>query len=82
VEIMWVHNGFGSSATILAGAIVIHKVLSGYFPMAVYSCKKCSEPNFLTPHAFWNISDFGAKCERCETINTITLENGELKNQI
>ena len=22
-----------------------------------------------------------AKCERCETINTITLENGELKKQ-
>jgi phage FluMu protein Com len=39
------------------------------------------EPNFLTPHAFWNIIDFGAKCERCETINTITLENGELKKQ-
>jgi hypothetical protein len=35
----------------------------------------------LTPHAFWNISDFGAKCEKCETINTITLEKGELKKQ-
>jgi hypothetical protein len=30
--------------------------------MAVYSCKKCGELNYLTPHAFWNISDFGAKC--------------------
>ena len=47
--------------------------------MVVYSCKKCGDLNFLTPHAFWNISDYGAKCERCETINTITLENGELK---
>jgi hypothetical protein len=47
--------------------------------MVIYSCKKCGELNFLTPHAFWNISDFGAKCERCETINTITLEDGELK---
>jgi hypothetical protein len=36
---------------------------------------------FLTPHAFWNISDFGAKCEKCETINTITLEEGELKKR-
>ena len=36
--------------------------------MVVYSCKKCGEPNFLTPHAFWNITDFGAKCEKCETI--------------
>ena len=43
-------------------------------PMVVYSCKKCGELNYLTPHAFWNISDFGAKCEKCETINTITLE--------
>ena len=47
--------------------------------VVVYSCKKCGELNYLTPHAFWNISDFGAKCERCETINTITLEKGELK---
>jgi hypothetical protein len=31
--------------------------------------------------AFWNITDFGAKCEKCETINTITLEEGELKNR-
>jgi hypothetical protein len=49
--------------------------------MVVYSCKKCGELNYLTPHAFWNISDFGAKCEKCETINTITLDNGELKNK-
>jgi hypothetical protein len=49
--------------------------------MVVYSCKKCSELNFLTPHAFCNIADFGAKCERCETINTITLEKGVLKKQ-
>jgi hypothetical protein len=26
------------------------------------------------------MSDFDAKCEKCETINTITLEKGELKN--
>jgi hypothetical protein len=32
--------------------------------------------------AFWNITDFGAKCEKCERINTITLENGELKKQV
>jgi hypothetical protein len=61
---------------------VIHKVLSGYYLyVVVYSCKKCGEPNYLTPHAFWNITDFGAKCEKCETINTITLEEGELKKQ-
>ena len=50
--------------------------------MIVYACKKCGEPNFLTPHAFWNITDFGAKCEKCETINTITLEKGELVKQV
>jgi hypothetical protein len=49
--------------------------------MVVYSCKKCGEPHFLTPHAFWNITDFGAKCEKCETLNTVTIENGELKKQ-
>jgi hypothetical protein len=47
--------------------------------MAFIYCKKCGELNYLTPHAFWNITDFGAKCEKCETINTITLEKGELK---
>jgi hypothetical protein len=46
--------------------------------MAFINCKKCGEPYFLTPHAFWNITDFGAKCEKCETINTIMLENGGL----
>jgi DNA-directed RNA polymerase subunit RPC12/RpoP len=47
--------------------------------MVVYTCNKCGEPNYLIPHAFWNIDDFDAKCERCGTINTITLEDGELK---
>ena len=47
--------------------------------MVVYSCKKCGELNYLTSHAFWNISDVGVKCEKYETINTISLENGELK---
>jgi phage FluMu protein Com len=50
--------------------------------MVVFSCKKCGELNFLTPHAFRNITDFGAKCEKCETINAITLEKGELKKQV
>jgi hypothetical protein len=50
--------------------------------MAFINCKKCGEPNFHTPHAFWNITDFGAKCEKCEMINTITLEEGELRKQV
>jgi hypothetical protein len=50
--------------------------------MVVYICKKCGELNYLTLHAFWNITDSGAKCEKCETINRITFENGELKKQV
>jgi hypothetical protein len=57
----------------------LDKLLQDILLMVVYSCKKCSELNNLNPHAFWDITDFGAKCEKCEMINTITLENGELK---
>ena len=32
----------------------------------------------LTPHSFWNITDFGYKCPNCETINRIAFEDGEL----
>jgi hypothetical protein len=57
-----------------------------YFPdilfMVVYSCMKCGELSYLTPLASWNISDFRAKCEKCETINTITLEKGVLKKLV
>jgi phage FluMu protein Com len=42
-------------------------------------CKECGELIYLTSHAFWNITEFGAKCPRCNATNTITLENGELK---
>jgi hypothetical protein len=66
----------------IASVNVLDKVQSGYYPMVVYTCKKCSGLNYLTPHAFWNINDFGAKCEKCETINTITLENGEFKKHV
>ena len=47
--------------------------------MVVMTCKECGELNYLTPHAFWNKTDFGAKCEKCETKNTLTLEEWELK---
>jgi hypothetical protein len=59
----------------------IHKVELGLFSMAVIYCKKCGEFRYLTPHAFWNIPDFGAKCPKCETKNTITLETENLKNR-
>jgi Zn finger protein HypA/HybF involved in hydrogenase expression len=50
--------------------------------MVVITCKECKESIYLTPHAFWNITDFGAKCPKCNAINTITLEEGELRKQV
>ena len=50
--------------------------------MVVYSCEKCRELNYLIPHTFWNISDFGAECEKCETINMVTLEKNALSISI
>ncbi|MFZ0202582.1 MAG: hypothetical protein WAL46_02690 [Nitrososphaeraceae archaeon] len=47
--------------------------------MVIITCKECKESIYLTPHAFWNITDFGYKCPRCNAINTITLEKGEPK---
>ncbi|MFZ0648585.1 MAG: hypothetical protein WAM27_10240 [Nitrososphaeraceae archaeon] len=35
-----------------------------------------------TPRVFWNITDFDAKCPKCNAINTITLENGGLREQV
>ena len=49
--------------------------------MTFIYCKECRELIYLTRHAFWNITDFGAICPKCETINTITLEKGELRKQ-
>jgi hypothetical protein len=49
--------------------------------MAFIYCKECRELIYLTRHAFWNITDFGAIYPKCETINTITLEKGELRKQ-
>jgi hypothetical protein len=49
--------------------------------MVVITCKEFKETIYLIPHIFWNISDVGVKCEKCNTMNTITLENGELKKQ-
>jgi hypothetical protein len=41
---------------------IIDNVQSGYYSVVVYTCKKCGEPNYITPQAFWNIGDFDAKC--------------------
>ena len=37
---------------------------------------------YLPPNDFWNIPDFGAKCEKCEPKNTVILEDGELKKHV
>jgi hypothetical protein len=51
-----------------------------YFPdilfMVVYSCMKCGELSYLTPHAFSNLTDFGYKVRHGNTLNRITLEDG------
>jgi hypothetical protein len=49
--------------------------------MPVIFCKKCGETNYLDPKSYWTITDTAVKCEKCETINAITLEDGELKRQ-
>ena len=54
VEVMRVHNGSGSSITILTGIVIILDIVPSEpsIPyVVVYTCEKCGEPNFLTPHA-------------------------------
>jgi hypothetical protein len=61
--------------------------MANHWPI-MYVDSKTLEFNFgsflwlISPHAFWNISDFGAQCEKCETINTVTIEMGELKKLV
>ena len=43
---------------------------------------KRGELDYLTSKAFSNITDFGYMCRNCNTINRITLENGELKKRV
>jgi RNase P subunit RPR2 len=50
--------------------------------MPLIFCKGCKETIYLNPKAYWNVNDVDVKCEKCNTINTITLENGELKRQV
>ena len=50
--------------------------------MVVTTCKECGELIYLTPHPFWASTDFSARCPRCNAINTITLEDGELRKLV
>ena len=59
----------------IARITVLHKVLSEYPFMVVYSYKKCGELNYLTLHAFWNIADFGAKCQKSKRVGIFIRES-------
>jgi hypothetical protein len=64
------------AVTIIAN---VNKVAAVIRYLLLYSSLRCiSVPagiqEIKSLPAFWNISDLGAKCEKCEMINTITLE--------
>jgi hypothetical protein len=59
---------------------VIDKVLSGIHYMVLLTCKKWGDMSHLT-FKLGSVTDFGYKCRNCNTINKITLEDGELKKQ-
>jgi hypothetical protein len=49
--------------------------------VVLITCKKCEDINYLNSEALENLTDFGAKCRYCNTINRIILKDGELKKQ-
>jgi hypothetical protein len=49
--------------------------------MVIICCKICGEYRYLTPQPFWNMTDVGIMREKCDTTNTLTLEDGELRKQ-
>ena len=50
--------------------------------MVVIPCKECKDLFISLLTLFWNITDFGHKCPRCEAIKAATLENEELEKQV
>jgi hypothetical protein len=50
--------------------------------MPVIFCKEFGKDIYPNPQSFWNINDVGVKCDRWNTTNTITIENGELGKQV
>lgn len=71
----------GNVACMPLGLVSLIKYNLTNFDMPVIFCKECKETIYLDPHTYWTISDTTIRCEKCNTINTITLENGELKKQ-
>jgi hypothetical protein len=56
---------------------VIEKVLSKYSLYGRIFMQKCGDINYLTSKALDNLTDFGYKCRNCDTINRITLNDGD-----
>jgi hypothetical protein len=56
-------------------------ILSGLDYVALLTCKKCGDINYLTTETVGNLTDFSFKCWNCNTINRTTLRDGELKKQ-
>ena len=61
---LYLQNGFKIS---LSWSNILSVLAAGTLNMSVallcnvtrrLACKKCGKPNFLTPHAFWNITGF------------------------
>jgi uncharacterized Zn finger protein len=50
--------------------------------MVLITCKNCGELDYHTSKAFWNITDLGAKCEKCGTINKATIVMGQLRKLV
>lgn len=49
--------------------------------MVLVTCEKCGDINYLNSVTSGNVTESGYKCRNCNTINRITLEDGELKKQ-
>jgi RNase P subunit RPR2 len=45
--------------------------------MVLITCKKCGDISYLTSEGLGNLTDFGFKCRNCDTINRISLADGE-----
>ena len=71
----------GNAACMPLGLVSLIKYNLNYFHMPVIFCKECKETIYLDPHTYWTIGDATIRREKCNMINMITLENGELKKQ-
>ena len=45
--------------------------------MVLITCKKCGDISYPTSEGLGNLTDFGFKYRNCDTINRISLADGE-----